>query len=96
MKQTTFKIKLRASAFLLFLTLDASLATHGVSFDNTKIFFAGDSSTTYCRQSTGGPDLYQESLFSRLKASPPSGFTIEPQQAIVSREPCSLSNPEVN
>ena len=94
MKKLTFKIKLYFYTFLLFLTLNVFLATHCLSFDNTRIFFAGDSGTTYCRQSTSGPDLYQQSLFSRLQASPPPGFLIEPQQSILSEDPCSLSDPE--
>jgi len=72
------------------------LSSQGFSFDNTKIFFAGDSSTTFCRESTSGSDLYLESLFSRLRAVPPSGFTIEPQQDIVSREPCTSSHPDTS
>ena len=96
MKQIAFMKKLRVLVILMFLTLNVVLATRSFSFDNTKIFFAGDSSTTYCRESISGPDLYQESLFSRLKGSPPAGFTIEPQQDIVSQEPCSLSHPDVN
>lgn len=94
MKQTAYKIKLCVSAFLLFLTLTVSLVTTGVSFDNTRIFFAGDSAATFCLQTVSGPDLYQESLFSRLKVSPLPGFIIEPQQDILSRTPCSLSNPD--
>jgi lysophospholipase L1-like esterase len=94
MKKTTGNIQLCISAFLLFLILSVSLATHCLSFDNTRIFFAGDSSTTYCRESSGGADLYQQSLFSRLQASPPPGFIIEPQQAIISRDPCGISDPD--
>ena len=64
------------------------------ALDSTKIFFAGDSAATYCRESSDGPDLYHESLFSRLKASPPPGFTVEPSHDIIAREPCSLSHPD--
>jgi len=97
MKQLTCKIKLLSLAVLMLLTLTIIVfTTPSFSFDNTKIFFAGDSSTTYCRESISGPDLYQESLFSRLKGSPPTGFTIEPLQDIVSQQPCSLSHPAVN
>lgn len=92
--QLEFRMKPRFFAYLLCLGLAVSLTTHGFSFDNTKIFFAGDSSTTFCRQSVSGPDLYQESLFSRLQASPPPGFIIEPQQDIISRDPCGISDPD--
>ena len=96
MKQQTSYLKVRIPAFLLFLLLYASLAAQSFSFDNTKIFFAGDSATTYCYESLGGPDLYYDSLFSRLKASSPPGFTIEPLQDIVAQEPCGTSHTEVN
>jgi hypothetical protein len=93
----TFNVKLQFPVILLVIIINLSIFLHNsFSFDNTKIFFAGDSSTTYCRESITGPDLYFESLFSRLKASPPPGFIIEPSQDIVSLEPCSLSHPDVN
>ena len=94
MKAKKFKNKPLLSACLLFLALTALLATHGLSFDSTRIFFAGNSGATFCRQSISGPDLYQQSLFSRMKASPPPGYIIEPQQDILSRDPCGISDPD--
>jgi lysophospholipase L1-like esterase len=96
MKRPASRLTIYPSVFLLFLLLLVTLPTQSFSFDSTKIFFAGDSATTYCFESLGGPDLYYNSLFSRLKAAPPPGFTIEPQQDIVSQEPCGTSHTEVN
>jgi len=80
--------------FLLALTIAVIIHTDSFAFDTARIFFAGDSGATYCRQSSGGADLYQQSLFGRLQASPPPGYIIEPQQSILGRDPCSLSNPD--
>ena len=74
--------------FLPLLIFNLSLATQGFSFDNNKIFFAGDSSATFCRRSITAPDSYFDSLFSRLQASPPPGFSIEPSRDIPSWQPC--------
>ncbi len=89
-------IKFSPHVVLLLPIIFLSLSVKGLSFDNTKIYFAGDSTTTYCRELSSGPDLYYDSLFSRLRASPPEGFTVEPVQDIFSQEPCSLSHPDIS
>jgi hypothetical protein len=94
MKRVTAKIKFLIFPSLLSLTLVVLLTGHSAAFDTARMFFAGDSGATYCRQSSGGADLYQQSLFGRLQASPPPGYIIEPQQSILARDPCSLSNPD--
>lgn len=96
LKKMTCNLQFLIQVVLLFPIIYLSLCVQGLSFDNTKIYFSGDSTTTFCRELTGGPDLYYDSLFSRLKASPPPGFTIEPFQDILSKEPCSSSHPEVS
>ena len=65
----------------------------GFVLDNRKIFFAGDSSGTCCHTSMHGNDVYQESLFNRLREFPPPGFTIEPHRPIKSITPCNASQP---
>ena len=75
----------------IFLFYDTSYG-----FDTHKIYFAGDSSCTCCREVLGGPDLCRYSLFSRLKASPPRGFTVLPDMDIPSEEPCSTSQPTIS
>ena len=92
----TFNLKFLIHIFLLSPVICLSLSVEGLSFDNKKIYFAGDSTSTYCRELTDGPDLYYDSLFSRLKVSPPLGFTIEPVQEIVTSEPCSSSHPDIS
>ena len=94
MKRMNSKTKFLFLPSLLSLTLVVLLSGHSAAFDTAGIFFAGDSGATYCRQSSSGTDLYQQSLFGRLQASPPAGFIIEPPQAILARDPCNLSNPD--
>jgi len=74
-----------------FLVSVIFVSSQSFAFDETKIFFAGDSSTTYCRYSETGSDLYLQSLFSMLQVTPPPGFIIEPQNDIVSEKPCNYS-----
>ena len=64
------------------------------ALDDTKIFFAGDSTGTCCLASLYGEDLYQESLFNMLRDTPPSGFIIEPDREIKSLIPCNTSQPD--
>ncbi len=89
-----FKPILHCVTFLiLFLSL---LCGTSFALDTHKIFFASDSGSTWCRESSSGPDLYYDSLFSLLKISPPPGFTVLPDRDLPSEAPCSNSKPNIN
>lgn len=80
------------SALLLTLILTIS-GQNALAFDNSKIFFAGDSTGTCCYESVNGEDLYQKSLFNKLRAIPPAGMSIEPNRDIKSILPCNPFQP---
>jgi hypothetical protein len=87
---TTIKKSLVLPGVFLTIVLQSQ---NGFAFDAHKIFFAGDSGATWCRASASGPDLSIYSMFSSLKASPPPGFIIEPEQAVPTSNPCSSDEP---
>jgi lysophospholipase L1-like esterase len=68
----------------------------GFSLDAHQVYFASDSGATICRDTSSGPDLYLQSLFSRLKAAPPLGLTILPDRDLPSEGPCRNSKPNTN
>jgi hypothetical protein len=97
MKNIIYKsTSLIAFNLLLSLLILSILCGTGLALDAHKIYFASDSGSTWCRDSNSGPDLYQYSLFSLLKVSPPPSFTILPDIDIPTAGPCSTSNPDIN
>ncbi len=92
MEKKSFGTALFTSVLLLMLVLMLS-RQKALAFDSSKIFFAGDSTGTCCYESIDGEDLYQASLFNRLRANPPAGMIIEPDRDIKSILPCNPRQP---
>lgn len=92
MEKKSFGTALFTSVLLLLLVLMLS-RQKALAFDSSKIFFAGDSTGTCCYESIDGEDLYQASLFNRLRANPPAGMIIEPDRDIKSILPCNPRQP---
>jgi len=92
MEKKSFGTALFTSVLLLLLVLMLS-RQKALAFDSSKIFFAGDSTGTCCYESIDGEDLYQASLFNRLRANPPAGMIIEPDRDIKSILPCNPHQP---
>ena len=97
MKKIIYKSTSLITFYLLFcLFILSLLCGTGFALDAHKIFFASDSGSTWCRDSSSGPDLYPYSLFSLLKAGPPPGFTLLPAQNLPSEGPCGNAKPNIN
>ena len=90
--------KLCVSFFVLALLLlnKAVLCGNSFGLDAHQVYFASDSGATFCRDTSSGPDLYLQSLFSRLKAAPPLGLTILPDRDLPSEGPCRNSKPNIS
>lgn len=92
MEQKSFGLAFFTIAPLLALILMIP-GQKAMAFDSSKIFFAGDSTGTCCYESVNGEDIYQASLFNRLRAAPPAGMRIEPDRDIKSILPCNPFQP---